>query len=499
MEEGCILSDKLLQELAKEDNIVLESLAKFCKCSKKELIEILESRNKELSEQKYRPKITFGYKKYQKKVNNKLRELREPTPALKKIQETIRKYLMYIPVSLSSTAGTAGDSPEKGAEQHRYNPYLITLDIKNSYPSIDTQRVYKNLEGALGKALDIRCPLLETTTNKELFLKAITHLCVSENELPQGASTSNQIQNIVMKGFDNKIEKKLPELISSHAIYSRYADDLTISFRHYITRDVLQEKIDKYIEILNDENKQKFQNLMESFPNERFIVTDNHERKYINKQIKKVNELIQNSPLFTEEEKYDYIGVINTYKQRIEYSNRRIDYIKDELIKIIGQEGRTINQKKIKVRTPQSNNEREINGICFDEKGNKSLNKQKQGQYKRLFRELFEKGIDELKNNSYYARKFKLGNNHEADLQSIEKIKATLKGTYSRIKRVYGEERIPKEFKELFDQNMGKREDYPTRQMNQKKLETEDKKEEEPLNINNSENRREDDKDDLPF
>jgi len=53
---------------------------------------------------------------------------------------------MYIPVSLSSTAGTAGDSPEKGAEQHRYNPYLITLDIKNSYPSIDTQRVYKNLE-----------------------------------------------------------------------------------------------------------------------------------------------------------------------------------------------------------------------------------------------------------------------------------------------------------------------------------------------------------------
>lgn len=59
------------------------------------------------------------------------------------------------------------------------------MDIKNAYPSIDTRRVYKNLLGSLYKPLDTRCPFLETKENKELFVKAITHLCVNNNALPQ--------------------------------------------------------------------------------------------------------------------------------------------------------------------------------------------------------------------------------------------------------------------------------------------------------------------------
>jgi len=68
-----------------------------------------------------------------------------PEDDLENVQETIKERLSYIPVSLACTSGKAGDSAQKNAEMHRYNPYLITLDIKNAYPSINTRRVYENL------------------------------------------------------------------------------------------------------------------------------------------------------------------------------------------------------------------------------------------------------------------------------------------------------------------------------------------------------------------
>jgi hypothetical protein len=72
--------------------------------------------------------------------------IRKPVPELKAIQEKIRQRLLFIPVSDAATAGMES-SAEKNADLHRYHPYLITLDIKKAYPSIDTHRVYKNLEG----------------------------------------------------------------------------------------------------------------------------------------------------------------------------------------------------------------------------------------------------------------------------------------------------------------------------------------------------------------
>ena|GEM_PF-6142787 len=88
----------------------------------------------------------YGYKSYFRKVNGKVRLIREPLGNLKKIQQTIKERLSTVPVSLSCTAGKIGDNVEKNAELHRYNPYLITMDIKDAYPSIHTHRVYKNLQ-----------------------------------------------------------------------------------------------------------------------------------------------------------------------------------------------------------------------------------------------------------------------------------------------------------------------------------------------------------------
>ncbi len=521
MEKGCILPQNELAKISREGNMVLESLSRFCDCSKAELLGVLQERNEPPSDD--RKKFggnAFGYKKYRKKINNKRRELREPTSQLKRIQETIKERLMCIPVSLSSTAGKKGDSAERNAEMHRYNPYLITLDIKSAYPSIDTHRVFKCLEGALGKPLDIWAPLLETPENKKLFIEALTHLCVSENELPQGAPTSNQIQNIVMRGFDTEIEKKLPELSVSGYKYSRYADDLTISYKHHHTKDVLEEQFSTYQKILESKNKTEIKTLMETFPSEVFNVTDDSERKWVRRKIEEFKKLIEYSPALSKSEKYQYIGILNTYKQRFRASSRRIDNIQEEIIKLIGNEGRTINLRKVKTRTPQSNDEREINGICFDKHGKKSLNRKKQSDYKRLFGDLLEDTTQELYDNAYYRKKFKMNEcNNEVFYPAVI---ATLKGMYNRIKRVYGAENVPTEFTKWYEQAIKKRENYPARkEANQEEIEKRKqkklKKEEEKNHKNNGntpiqhryeetggyqvpvEDNRPDNDDDLPF
>jgi hypothetical protein len=179
MEKGCILPHELVQELRKEDNMVLYSVARFCSCTTKELINVLEYRNKHA---KY---LSFWYRKFAKKVGKKTRILRAPIKELEKIQKILKERFSQIPTSLAAMGGKIGDSVEKNTEIHRYNPYLLALDIKNAYPSIDTHRVYKNLQWTLGKALKIWAPHLKTKESKDLFIKVITHLCVCEDELPQ--------------------------------------------------------------------------------------------------------------------------------------------------------------------------------------------------------------------------------------------------------------------------------------------------------------------------
>ncbi|MDR0650819.1 MAG: hypothetical protein LBG59_05480, partial [Candidatus Peribacteria bacterium] len=231
--------------------MVLESLARFCHTNQKTLLEVLTLRNM-VNEQPF-----FPYYSYRKcsisaggtKAKNygeqkqKLREIRQPSPNLKRIQKAIQEHLMQIPISLNATSGPK-KSAEKNAERHRDHPYLITLDLKDAFPSVNTKRIYTNLKGALRHALDIWAPLLQgedeqvTAQNKQLFLRALTHLCVLENELPQGAPTSPQIQHIVMSKTDNEIEKLLPEFFGHYrAVYSRYVDDLAISFSQYPTKD----------------------------------------------------------------------------------------------------------------------------------------------------------------------------------------------------------------------------------------------------------------------
>ncbi|MDR2190162.1 MAG: hypothetical protein LBP53_03040 [Candidatus Peribacteria bacterium] len=312
----------------------MESLARFCKTSKETLLEILRSRNITPKENKD-TFLCYGYKKYRASVGGtraksytkkkKLREIREPSPKLKAIQIAIKERLMTIPTSFSATAGPK-KSAEKNAELHKHHPYLITLDLKDAFPSIKTRRVYENLKAALWRALDIWTPLLQTTDdtttteNKRLFLRALTHLCVAEDELPQGAPSSPQILNIVMAKVDSEITRKLPECFGHYrTIYSRYVDDLTISFDKYPTKDVLEEKFDTYCRNIQkaQSDPNTLTNIMNQFQNDTFIATDNAERTFIQTKIEELKNIIQQAQI-SQDKKFTFIGQLNKYKGQIQ-------------------------------------------------------------------------------------------------------------------------------------------------------------------------------------
>ncbi len=382
----------------------------------------------------------------------------------------VRDRLLCVPTSISCTAGNVWDSAEKNAEFHRYNPYLITMDIKNSYPSIDTHRVYVNFKWAF--PLHVWTPILQSEEDKDLFIRAVTHLCVAENQLPQWASTSMQIQNIVMRWFDTKIEKKLLELLGSDMIYSRYADDLTISFPHYNTYEVLKEKLLDYENNLLKPTKETIQELMQKFQWDVFIITDNFEFKYLQTKIIDIKEKLQTSRwkwIISEEELYKYIWIINGFKKQIRYSKWNVVDITNELIKIIGWEWRTVNLRKLKTWTPQSNTEREINWLTFDRNGNRALNKKKKSQYIRLLDDIVSLSLGELEDNKYYKKKFEINTFGEGYEKSIKKIQNTVLGVYARLKSVYWENNIPKELLELCNQAKEKWNDYYSRQSKNQK------------------------------
>lgn len=457
MEKWCILPDNLIQKLNKED-VVVASLTRFCKCSADELFAVLKNRNKENIYKWY------GYNQYTKNNGKKIRTISVPQQGLKKIQEAIKDRLDQIPVSLASTAWKIGDSAEKNIEIHKHNLYLLSMDIKNAYPSITTHRVYKNLQWAL--PLKYRCPQLITDEDKNLFIKTITHLCVHDNQLPQWASTSGQIQNIVFSSLDIQIEKKIPELVWSHMVYSRYADDMAISFPHFSTLDVLKEKMERYIQNFQELGWISTETLLDEFSKDTFIVTDNFEQKYLQKKIEDIKEII-NKPLTSaydgvcidEEKIYKQVGILDAYKKNIKYSTWRISDIHDEILKVIWWEWRKINNIKTNMRTPQSDREREINGITIDENGNKWLNKRKRAQYMKIFNHLIKHSQDDLKRFTFYRDKFNTLENFDICSSTTTQI---IDGIYHRIARIYGTGRIPKPLHEAYQKAKYKRSSHET-------------------------------------
>ncbi len=142
------------------------------------------------------------------------RRLLIPGEELKRLQRLILNRLLSRLRTHSAVTGFETDfSIVENAAPHVAQAVVVKLDISDFFPSTRADRIDAYFRRIGWNA---ECAAL------------LTRLTTHEDGLPQGAPTSPRLSNLVNFGFDRAIERFACEL--RRGTYTRYADDLTISF-----------------------------------------------------------------------------------------------------------------------------------------------------------------------------------------------------------------------------------------------------------------------------
>src|SRR2546429_1991896 len=142
------------------------------------------------------------------------RTIQAPIPPLRSIQRRLARWLTELYRPRYCVQGFREDrSIVSNAEEHARRRYVLNVDLKDFFPSINLGRV----RGALiGKPFGLNASVATT----------IARLACHENHLPQGAPTSPILSNMVCMRLDGELSRLASGLGCS---YTRYADDITLS------------------------------------------------------------------------------------------------------------------------------------------------------------------------------------------------------------------------------------------------------------------------------
>ncbi len=140
------------------------------------------------------------------------RSIDVPYPVLDRVQKALFNYLRdRYGASEYAFAFCTGKNAIMHAERHLGCDELLTVDIANFFGSVTRQQVQQSLI-----SLEI-----DSTFSHTASIIATRH-----GVLPQGASTSPLLSNLIFGDLDNRFS-----LLAAHLnlVYSRYADDLAFS------------------------------------------------------------------------------------------------------------------------------------------------------------------------------------------------------------------------------------------------------------------------------
>lgn len=147
-----------------------------------------------------------------------LRIINAPSLKLKRLQRKLADYLTSTQGAVKpSVHGFArGKSIVTNAKSHSLprTKHILNIDIEDFFPSISFYRVRGLFQGEpFNFSYQLATVLAQLTTYK--------------NRLPQGAPTSPIISNLICRSLDRDLIALAKE---NRAIYTRYCDDITISF-----------------------------------------------------------------------------------------------------------------------------------------------------------------------------------------------------------------------------------------------------------------------------
>lgn len=156
---------------------------------------------------------------FKKKPNGDVREISIISQPLKRIQRAIHRLLTEIYLPEYVHGGVKAKSNYTNAEVHCKKDLLLKLDLEKYFPSISHHRVYGLFLHELKCSREVACLL--------------TKLCTVKGQVPQGASTSIDIANLVFR----KTDYRLKGLASKFGFeYTRFVDDLTFSGKNISRR-----------------------------------------------------------------------------------------------------------------------------------------------------------------------------------------------------------------------------------------------------------------------
>ena len=168
------------------------------------------------------------------------RVIATPDPRLKKVQQWIDQRILSQAVpDEASVAFTTGASVYAAAAMHCRARWLIKIDIRSFFESITEQQVYRVFLN-MGYQPLISFELARICTRQRRYIPMPSRWkpnykrqydieAYGSGQLghaPQGAPTSPRLSNLVVRELDEEIRAIAG---SANLIYTRYADDLTLS------------------------------------------------------------------------------------------------------------------------------------------------------------------------------------------------------------------------------------------------------------------------------
>lgn len=154
------------------------------------------------------------------------RVIHDPSPALRVAQLRLLSVLSAIPIPEYIHGFERGRSVITAAQRHVGKDFVISLDIKDFFPSIKSKFLYSMFLDLLGRSPE-QNEGAAAGAAKDSVAWAMTELCTYKFYVPQGAITSPKISSIVSaKTFGPELERYCTEQGLTLTIY---ADDVTIS------------------------------------------------------------------------------------------------------------------------------------------------------------------------------------------------------------------------------------------------------------------------------
>ncbi len=135
-------------------------------------------------------------------------------------QKLLRNYLETLPLPTCTKGFVRGESYKEFLSAHISSLFFLRIDISSFFSSITTEIISSELSNYLHLGKE----------DLETVLSLISDMVTVEGVLPQGATTSPAISNLVMARLDQRILKYC-QIFDIN--YTRYADDLLFSSKEF--------------------------------------------------------------------------------------------------------------------------------------------------------------------------------------------------------------------------------------------------------------------------